>query len=117
MDRIYVRDLMLRCIIGIYPEERREKQDVVVNMTFGGDFSAAGTSDDISDAVDYKSINKQIIDLVEASEFNLIETLAEKIAAQCLAHPKVQEVTVSVDKPGALRFTRSVAFEITRKKR
>jgi dihydroneopterin aldolase/D-erythro-7,8-dihydroneopterin triphosphate epimerase len=117
MDRIYIRDLQLRCIIGIYPEERRERQDVVINVTMGGDFSAAGRSDDIQDAVDYKVTKKHIIALVENSAFNLIETLAERIAAVCLEHPKVEEATVSVDKPGALRFTRSVAFEITRRKK
>ncbi|MCZ7591493.1 MAG: dihydroneopterin aldolase [Kiritimatiellae bacterium] len=116
MDRIHIRDLALRCIIGIFPEERRERQDVIVNMILAGDFSAAGKSDDIADAVDYKTINKRIIELVESSEFNLIETLAERIAEQCLAHPKVREATVTLDKPGALRFTRSVALEVTRKK-
>lgn len=116
MDRIYIKDLALRCIIGVYPEERRERQDVVINVTLAGDFSAAGRSDDIADAVDYKVMKKNIIKLVETSAFNLIETLAERIAAVCLEHPKVREVTVSVDKPGALRFTRSVAFEITRQK-
>ena len=116
MDHIYIRDLSLRCIIGIYPEERRERQDVIINVALGGDFSAAGRSDDIADAVDYKVLKKKLIALVETSAFNLIETLAERVAALCLEHPKVDEATVSVDKPGALRFTRSVAFEITRRK-
>ena len=115
-DRIYIRDLRLRCIIGVYPEERRDRQEVLINLVLAGDFSAASRSDDIRDAVDYKSIKKGIIALVENSAFNLIETLAERIAALGLEHPRVQEVTVCVDKPGALRFTRSVAVEITRAK-
>lgn len=114
MDRIYVRDLCLRCIIGIYDEERRQKQDVMLNIQLAGDFAAAARTDDIADAVNYKDITKAIIALVEASQFKLIETLAERVAGVCLQHPKVQQVTVTLDKPGALRFTRSVACEITR---
>ncbi len=114
MDRIYIRDLSLRCIIGVYPEERREKQDVVVSVIMECDHSAAAKSDRIEDAVDYKTIKKEIIHLVEASRFNLIETLADRIAQVCLANPRVAAVTVTVDKPGALRFARSVAVEITR---
>jgi len=116
VDKIYIRDLALRCIIGIYPEERRDRQDVIINVTMSGDFSAAGLSDDIDDAVNYKTITKQMIALVEESSFNLIETLADKLADICLEHPKVEEATVSVDKPGALRFARSVAFETTRRR-
>lgn len=116
MDRIYLRDLRLRCIIGIYEDERREKQDILLNIQLAGDFSAAGRSDNIADAVNYKDIKKSVIRLVEASQFNLIETMAERVAGLCLQHPKVQQVVVTVDKPGALRFTRSVAFEITRQR-
>lgn len=114
MDRICIRDLQLRCIIGVYEEERRERQDVIIGLTLSGDFSAAGRSDDLADAVDYKVMKKKVIQLVEASQFRLIETMAERIAQTCLENPKVQQVTVTVDKPGALRFARSVAFEITR---
>lgn len=117
MDRIYIRDLRLRCIIGIYPDERREKQDVVLNLQLAGDFAGASRTDDIADAVNYKDIKKSVINLVEASQFNLIETLAERVAEQVLKHPKVKEVVVTLDKPGALRFARSVAYEITRTRR
>lgn len=116
MDRIYIRDLQLRCVIGVYEEERAERQDIVINLVLEGDFSAAARSDDIADAVDYKVLKKKVIKLVEASQFRLIETLAGRIADACIEHPKVDRVTVTVDKPGALRFARSVAFEITRAK-
>jgi len=116
MDRIYIRELRLRCIIGIYPEERREKQDVVLTIVLEGDFSAAGRSDRIEDAVDYKSLKKRIIEFVEASSFNLIETLGARIADLCVEHPAVARATVTLDKPGALRFARSVAFETTRER-
>lgn len=114
MDRIFIRDLALRCIIGIYPEERREKQDVVINVAMHCDLRAAGRSDDLNDTVDYKSIKKAILKLVENSRFQLIESLAEHIAAIALADEKVHQVVVTIDKPGALRFAKSSAVEITR---
>ena len=113
-DKIYIRDLALRCIIGVYPEEKREKQDVIINIVLECDHSAAAKSDNLDDAIDYKGLKKAVIKLVEASHFNLIETLADRIAQLCLQHPKVQRATVTVDKPAALRFARSVAVEISR---
>jgi D-erythro-7,8-dihydroneopterin triphosphate epimerase len=117
MDKIYIRDLALRCLIGVYPEERREKQDVLINIVLECDLSAAAKSDRIGDAVDYKGIKKEIIQLVEASDFHLIETLADRIAQACLHNQRVQRATVTVDKPAALRFARSVAVEISRERR
>ena len=114
MDRIRIRDVLLRCIIGINDDERREKQDVVINIVLECDHSAAAKSDDLADAVDYKGIKKDVIKLVEASQFNLIEKLADRIADTCLQNPRVQRATVTVDKPAALRFARSVAVEVTR---
>lgn len=114
MDRIFIRKLALRCIIGIYPEERREKQDIVINMAMHCDLRKAGRSDDLNDTVDYKTVKKAILALVEKSSFQLIESLAESIADIALANDKVQQVVVSIDKPGALRFAKSSAVEITR---
>jgi D-erythro-7,8-dihydroneopterin triphosphate epimerase len=114
MDRIYIRDLALRCIIGLYPEERKNKQDVIINVVLETDLRAAGMNDSLNDTVDYKSIKLAILDFVENSSFNLIESLAEGISGICLKAPKVQTATVTIDKPGALRFARSVAVEITR---
>ena len=116
-DRIYIRDLALRTIIGIFPEERVKRQDVIVNVIMEVlSHAPAAASDDIGDATDYKNITKELIDHVEASSYNLIETLAERCAEICLAAPAVQQVTVTIDKPGALRFARSVAVEIERRK-
>lgn len=117
MDRIYIRDLALRCVIGVYPEERREKQDVIINVTLGCDHAQAAVTDRIEHAVDYKAIKKRIIALVESSQFFLLETLAERIANVCLENARVQSATVCVDKPGALRFARSVGVEVTRSRR
>lgn len=116
MDRIYIRDLALSCIIGIYPEERNIKQDVVINVTMETDLRAAGKSDSIDDTVDYKTIKLNILDFVENSSFQLIESLAEGIAGICLNDAGVQSATVTVDKPGALRFARSVAVEVMRER-
>lgn len=116
MDRIFIRDLALRCIIGIYPEERREKQDVIINVEMHCDLRTAGQSDDLKDTVDYKAIKKAILKLVESSRFQLIETLAEHVAALALNDEKVQQAVVTIDKPGALRFAKSSAVEITRKR-
>ncbi|MDK2858092.1 MAG: D-erythro-7,8-dihydroneopterin triphosphate epimerase [Verrucomicrobiota bacterium] len=115
MDRIHIRDLALRCIIGVYPEERTHKQDILINVTMGTNLRAAGKSDALEDTVDYKSIKLEILDFVENSSFQLIESLAEGIAAICLKADRVQSATVTIDKPGALRFTRSVAVEVTRR--
>lgn len=116
MDRIYIRDLTTRCIIGINPDERREKQDVVINIALDCDCAPAAASDDIRDAVDYKKIKKAVLRLVEASSFGLIETLAERIAEIVLSDSRVQAARVAVDKPGALRFARGVGVEIERRR-
>ena len=116
MDKILIRDLRLRCIIGIEEFERREKQDVRINVAIWSNLTEAAKTDDIRKSVDYKEITKRIIRLVEGSEFRLVETLAEKVAESCLEHSKVQKVRVTVEKPGALRFARSVGVSILRKR-
>ena len=116
MDKIYIRDLMLRCIIGIFPHERKSKQDVVINIMLEGDLTKAGRSDKIADTINYKTIKNNVIRLVEKSDFGLIEKMADQVARICLKDKLVQRVTVTIDKPGALCFTRSVAVEITRSK-
>ena len=113
-DKISIRDLSIRCIIGVNEDERTEKQDVVINVTLFTDTRKAGQTDALEDSVDYKKVKKNILSLVESSEFLLIEKLADEIAKVCLDDSKVQKVNVTVDKPGALRYTRSVAVEIVR---
>lgn len=113
-DALHIRDLLLRCTIGVSDEERREKQDVLINITLYADLSAACASDRIADSVDYAAIKKQIIALVEGSSCLLVERLAQRIADRCLEHPRVERVRVSVEKPTALRFARTVGAEIVR---
>ena len=114
MDRILIRDLRARCIIGINEEERREKQDVVINLAISADLGRACRSDRFEDTVDYRFLKKRIISMVEDSHYYLIEALAEAVADICLENPLVQKVQVSLDKPYALRFARSVGVEIVR---
>ena len=116
LDAIHIRDLSLRCIVGIYPEERKAKQDVLINITLYADLSAACRSDRIEDTVDYKCIKKEVIAAVESSQCQLLEHLTARVAAICLAEPKVERVKVAVEKPGALRYARSVAVEIIRER-
>jgi len=114
LDAIHIRDLSLRCIVGVYPEEREAEQDVVINITLYADLAAACRSDRLEDTVDYKTIKKKVIAEVESSQCQLLEHLTERVAAICLTAPKVQRVKVAIDKPGALRFARTVAVEIER---
>ncbi len=113
-DKIHIRDLALRCIIGVNHDERTVKQDVIINVILFTDTRRAGQTDILEDSVDYCTVKKAILSLVENSEFMLIEKLADEIAKVCLDDSKVQKVKVTVDKPGALRYTRSVAVEIVR---
>ena len=116
LDRIHVRDLLLRCVIGVREWEREGRQNVMLNITLHADLRAAGASDELEDTVDYVGIKKRVIDLVEGSSFRLIEALAQAVAECCLAEPRVQRVDVLLEKPGALRFARTVAVEITRER-
>lgn len=113
-DKIYIKDLSLRCILGINKEERIKKQDISINVVMYTDLSRSCASDDIADTVNYKTIKLRILDLAETSSFYLIEKLAQGIADICLEERMVEKVDVRIDKPGALRFAVSAAVEITR---
>ena len=113
-DKIRINDLLLRCIIGVNDWERTQKQDVLINVILVTDLKLPCQTDNLEDSVDYKEIKKEIIAMVEDSSFNLIERLAGEIAKICLSHSAVNAVWVRVDKPGALRFAKSVGVEIFR---
>ncbi len=114
MDNIIISDLLVRTIIGVNDDERRDKQDVLINISLSVDLSAAGKSDRLEDSVDYRALNKRIVGMVESSNYYLVEALAQAVADICLENPAVREARVRVEKPGALRFARSVGVEITR---
>lgn len=113
-DRIDIHDLLLRGIIGINDWEREKKQDILINISLFGDFRSAGESDDIADTINYRTVTKKVIKHVETSKRFTVEALASDIARICLKEPGVQRARVRVEKPGALRFTRSVGVEIER---
>jgi len=113
-DRIDIVDLHLRALVGINDEEREKLQDVLLNVTLWCDHRAAGASDDIADAVNYRTITKEVIELVDRRSFDLLERLATVVADTALAHDGVERVSVSAEKPGALRFAKTVRVTIER---
>lgn len=115
-DLIHISDLLLRTIIGINEEEREKKQDVLINITMNVDLKAAGQTDQIEDAVNYRTITKEIIDLVENSHFQLVETMAHEVSRICLQDERVAQTEVRIEKPGALRFARSVGVTVVRRR-
>ncbi len=117
MDKIHIRDLRLSCFIGIGEEERKHKQEVLIDLALHADLSDAGRSDRIEDTVNYSDIVSQVASLVENSSFNLVERLAESIAGLCLKHPVVQRVVVRLEKPGALLLAGVAGVEIVREKK
>jgi FolB domain-containing protein len=113
-DRIEIKDLLLRGIIGINDWEREKKQDILVNITLFADLRTAGQSDSIDDSVNYRTVAKKIIQHVEGSQRFTVEALAEDLVRICLSERGVQKARIRVEKPGALRFARSVGVEIER---
>jgi FolB domain-containing protein len=113
-DQIMIKDLLLRGIIGINDWEREKEQDILINITLSGDLKRAGSSDQIEDTINYRTITKQIIAHVEEAKRFTVEALAQDIAQICLAAEGVERARVRVEKPGALRFASSVGVDIER---
>jgi D-erythro-7,8-dihydroneopterin triphosphate epimerase len=114
-DRIHIRDLVVSGILGINPDERIYRQDILVNVTLWADTRDAAESDDIDDAVNYRTITKQLIAFIEQGEPMLVERLAAELVEICLdADERVAAVEMTVEKPGALRHARSVGITIYR---
>ncbi len=108
-DKIFIRDINLEILIGINTDEKIHKQPVIINLELEVDITLAAKTDEIENAVDYSLIHDQVIEFVHSSHYNLIETLAEKIAALCLKDKRVMSCKVTVDKPQALSRANSVA--------
>lgn len=115
-DTIEIDGLEVRAILGIFAHERDQRQEIRIGLRLHTDISAAARSDSIEHALDYKSVTKRIIEFVEASDYFLIERLIEEIAALALTEFDVRRVTVRVEKPGALRYARTVGITITRER-
>ncbi len=114
MDRIFLRDLRIETIIGIFDWERETPQTVSIDLEMATDVARAAQSDDIADALDYKAIAKRLIAFVGDSDFQLVETLAERIAAILREEFGVAWVRVSVNKGGAVRGASGVGVVIER---
>ena len=117
MDKIIIKNLLVRGIIGINDWEREKAQDILINIQISAELSKAGKSDRIEHSVNYRTISKKVIAHVEKAERFTVEALAGDIADLCLADERAQNVRVSVEKPGAIRFAESVGVEIERSKR
>ena len=117
MDRIEIKDLLVRGIVGINPDERTKPQDILISVTMWTDTTAAAKSDSIEDAVNYRTISKAIISHTERGDPMLVERLAEELVRVCFSSdPRIEEVELRVEKPGALRFAKSVGVIIHRKR-
>ncbi|MGQ9849324.1 MAG: dihydroneopterin aldolase [Aggregatilineaceae bacterium] len=115
-DKIIVQDLLLRGIIGFNDWEREKKQDILINLTLFTDTRRGGLTDDPADILNYRTITKAIIAHVEESSYQTVEALAAAIARLCVVDHGAERVIVRVEKPGALRFARSVGVEIERER-
>jgi 7,8-dihydroneopterin aldolase/epimerase/oxygenase len=110
---ICIRDLEVSCIIGCCPEEREKKRAVFLNLEIETDISLAALSDDISNALNYQEISEKVIEFVSQSSFYLLEKLAYEVGEFVLSlYSEVDAILVTVDKPGAVKKTRSVGVSV-----
>lgn len=115
LDRIFIKDLLIRGIVGIKPEERANRQDILINATFWVDTRAPGVSDAIEDTVNYRTAAKAMIAHVESAAPQLVEKLAADLVRICFeTDPRIAAIELTVEKPGAVRFARSVGLTIYR---
>jgi dihydroneopterin aldolase len=114
MDRIFITALTAEAVIGIYDWERNVRQRLEIDLEMWADLRTAGRSDAIEDTLNYKSVAKRVLALVEASSYQLVEALACEIARIVLADFGVARVRVTVHKPGAIRHSRDVGVVIER---
>lgn len=116
MDQILIKDLLARGVIGISEKERSQPQDILFNIVIFTDISEAAKSDDVEKSVNYRTIAKQVLEHAATAGRFTVESLAEDVANLILDHPRALGVRVRVEKPGAVRFSRSVGVEIERKR-
>lgn len=114
MDIVYIRDLKIETVIGIFDWERRIRQTVSLDLEMATDIRKAAASDDIKDTLDYKAVAKRLIAFVGESEFLLVETLAEKVAAIVRDEFQVPWLRLRLSKPGAVRGSQDVGIIIER---
>ena len=117
MDRINIKNLLVRGIVGINADERTKPQDVLINATMLADTTKPAVSDSIEDAVNYRTVAKAMIAHIEGGEPMLVERLAAELVQIAFdSDDRIEEVELSVEKPGALRFAASVGVTIKRRR-
>lgn len=114
MDIVYIRELEIETIIGIYDWERQVKQRVSLNIEMGADIARAARTDAIEDTLNYKAVAKRLIDFISKSEFQLVETMAEQVAELVMREFSVPWLRLRLSKPGAVRGSRDVGVIIER---
>lgn len=114
MDIVYIRDLKIDTVIGIYDWEREVKQTVSIDLEMGADIRKAAQTDDINDTLNYKAVAKRLIGFVSESKFLLVETMAEQIAQIVMQEFQVPWLRLRLSKPGAVRGSQDVGLIIER---
>ena len=117
MDIVFIRELKVDTVVGIYDWERRIRQSVVLDIEMGSDIARGASTDRIEDALDYKAVAKRVAGYVRESEFQLVETMAEKVAELVMQEFKVPWIKITLNKPGAVSGSKSVGVVIERGKR
>ena len=114
MDKVFIEALEIETVIGIYDWERKIRQPLVFDIAMGFDNRIPAASDAIADTLDYKAVSKRLIAFVSASDFGLVETLAERCAELILAEFPVAKLRLKLSKPGAVRGAKAVGVVIKR---
>jgi dihydroneopterin aldolase len=117
MDIVYLRELRIDTVIGIYDWERRTRQTVILDLEMGADVARAAATERIEDALNYKQVAKRLIQFVGDSDFQLVETLAERCAEIILEEFDVPWVRLTLNKKGAVRGASDVGVIIERGER
>ena len=115
-DWIHLRKVKATCVLGVHPAERNKERTVWMDISLQCDVRKAAVSDQLSDTLDYESIEAEAVAAAKRGRFRLVEALAESVAEVCLKHSGVLTVRVAVEKPKALPLTQSVGVEIVRRK-
>lgn len=115
MDKIFLSELSVECIVGIWDWERRVKQTVIIDVEMAADIRKAAATDHIDDTIDYKRVAKRLLAFVGESQYHLVETLTEAIARVIITEFGVSWVKVRLNKRGAIRGARDVGIEIERR--
>jgi len=114
MDIVFIRELQIETVIGIYDWERKIRQTISLDIEMAADIQQAAKSDNIDDTLSYKTVAKRLIEFVEQSEYELVEALAEKICSIIIEEFSVPWVKLSLSKPGAVRGSKAVGVIIER---